>query len=175
MAALPPLKPSAWDLTLNINFGHIWDHHHPNVRHTDPYASYFAHGLTSNAALLHLSQLVQSQGLEVSRCIVKGEPESERIFFCWHARGLVWGWGGLSSPTHLLPAGKRWHKQFKSEGPSKPSDVASQVTVITKIYLLSLFIFIEPCLLLNIMLLVLIKMMLNALAFKLSCCPERSL
>ena len=55
VALLPSLKPSALDLTLNINFGHIWDRHHLNVRCTDPYVSYFASGLTSTAALLDLA------------------------------------------------------------------------------------------------------------------------
>ena len=101
MVVLPPLKPNAWGLTLNINFGHIQDCHHPNVRHTNPYASYFVHGLTSNAALLHLAQLVTpcfSQGLEVSRCIVKGKPESERIFFV----GMPMGWSVDGVVCHHL-------------------------------------------------------------------------
>ena len=85
---LPSLRPNARDLTLNINFHHIWYHHGLNVRCIDPFASYFAHGLLSDSALLHLTQLAWSQGLEVHRCTVNGAPESKRIFFV----GVPMGW-----------------------------------------------------------------------------------
>ena len=83
-----PLRPNAQDLTLDINFGCIQYHHSPGVRLCDPYASYFACRFTSNHALLHLAQLVWSQGLEVQRCIVEGEPESKRIYYV----GVPMGW-----------------------------------------------------------------------------------
>ena len=92
VTVLPSLKPSVQGLTLN--FDHIWDCHHPKVRYSNLYASYFAHGLTSNAALLHLAQLVWSQGFEVSRPIVNKLPEAEKISFAcipvsWSADGVV--------------------------------------------------------------------------------------
>ena len=102
VAVLPPLRPNARNLILDINFGCIQYRHSLSVRLHDPYASYFACGLSSNTALLHLTWLVWSQGLEMH--IVEGEPESERIF-CGCTHGLVCGWGGLLPHTNPLPAG----------------------------------------------------------------------